>query len=170
MLLQPSASDDGGLKYDMRIIAHHVEYYMLARDVSPLLLSQDAACESMAASQDDIYSNGVYDNNLDDSLWLYDGENVKVWPDVNELLNTASNDLTREIEAPISIPVDFYPLSALLRRGILFGVEAELVQRRDASFASFRAVARVSMMICKYWDDVSHTNGMTDDFVLTTNA
>jgi hypothetical protein len=47
----------------------------------------------------------------------------------------------------LSIPVDFYPLSILLTKGIILGIESELVQRRDFNFAIARSVIRTSLFI-----------------------
>ena len=142
MLLQPSSTDDGELKYDMRVIAQHVEYYMLARDSLEANNNNNntqGALETLAEEQDATRT----DHNLGDSLWVFDGKGVRLWPDVGQLLASAAQDVGQELQAPITIPLDFYPLSVLLEKGILFGVEAELLQRRDASFALFRVVARV---------------------------
>lgn len=140
VLLQPSTSEDGGLKYDMRVVAQHVEYYMLARDAS----LSDFWRDSDSAGLPDDADNGLeFGRSLDDSLWIFDGADIKVWPNVTDLLITANGETGKEIQAPVTISVDFYPLSALLQRGILFGVEAELVQRRDGSFSFFRSIARV---------------------------
>jgi len=138
VLLQPSETDDGQLKYDMRVVAQHVEYYMLARD-SPESYNAKRSFDNLADEPDSVQT----DHNLGDSLWVFDGRSVKMWPDVSQLLASAAQDATQELQAPITIPLDFYPLSVMLEKGILFGVEAELLQRRDSSFASFRVVARV---------------------------
>jgi len=142
VLLQPSSTDDGELKYDMRVIAHHVEYYMLARDSLEANNSNnetEGALGTVAEEQDGTRT----DHNLGDSLWVFDGKSVSLWPDAGQLLASAAQDVGQELQAPITLPLDFYPLSVLLEKGILFGVEAELLQRRDASFALFRIVARV---------------------------
>jgi hypothetical protein len=45
--------------------------------------------------------------------------------------------------APVKIPVDFYPMAALVQRGIILGIESDLVQRRDIGFAYFKISTRV---------------------------
>jgi hypothetical protein len=40
--------------------------------------------------------------------------------------------------------IDFYPLSVLLEKAIVLGVEPDLVQRRDVNFSFFRFSIRVS--------------------------
>ncbi len=142
VLLQPSTNDDGELKYDMRVIAHNVEYYTLARD-TPALYSSIIGDLRAETTSGDAVLDGDSDPSLRDSLWLFDGQDVRVWTDVHDLLTLASAEYGKEVPPPISIPVAFYPLPPLLLKGILFGVEAELTQRRDASFALFHTVARV---------------------------
>jgi hypothetical protein len=83
-------------------------------------------------------------HDLSDSLWYFDGSNVRVWIDIQEVLATASSETGREVPTAVKIPVDFYPLSTLLNKGTLFGVETDLVQRRDINFALFRFATRVS--------------------------
>ena len=85
------------------------------------------------------------DHSLQDSLWVFDGQAVRLWPDVKDLIRTDTNDPSKDLEPSITVPVDFYPLSALLHKGIIMGAESELIQRRGTSFAHFRTVARVSV-------------------------
>jgi len=68
---------------------------------------------------------------------------MKVWPEVLDVLRSAPSELGRELPPMVSIPVDFYPLSVLLAKGILLGLEPDLVQRRDVNFAFFRFTIRV---------------------------
>lgn len=121
----------------MRVIAQQVEYFILARD-------DPAIYEAIATGQ----SSGVLNEshyNLEDSLWVFDGQTVKVWPDVHDLLNFTSSEQGPISETCISIASDFYPFSVPSHKGIIVGAEAELTQRRDVNFAYFRTVARVSV-------------------------
>lgn len=140
VLLQPSLNDEHKLKYDMRVVAHNVEYYVLMREqkldfIPPL----DTVGSPIPA---DISNFGTA-NGLRDSLWMFDGSEMRVWTDVQEVLRSASADLGHELPATVPIQVDFYPLSVLLSKGILLGVEPDLVQRRDVNFAFFRFAIRV---------------------------
>jgi hypothetical protein len=147
VLLQPTTKDSGELKYEMRIIASNVEYYALMRD-QPYFnnttpnVSGVPASNPMPAPDVPLY----YQNDLRDSLWYFDGSDMRVWTDVHDVLASASLELARELPVPVKVPVDFYPLSILLNKGILFGVESEMVQRRDISFAFLRYVTRVSFI------------------------
>jgi hypothetical protein len=88
--------------------------------------------------------DGYHFNDLRDSSWFFDGTSMRVWMDVHELLATAPTELGRDLAPTVSVQVDFYPLSILLSRGIMFGLESELVQRRDADFIFSRTSPRVS--------------------------
>jgi len=148
VLLQPTTKDSGELKYEMRIIASNVEYYALMRD-QPYFNNTTPSGSSLtppspvAAPDVPLY----YQIDLRDSLWYFDGSDMQVWTDVHDVLASASPELARDLPIPVKVPVDFYPLSILLNKGILFGVESEMVQRRDISFAFLRYVTRVSFLL-----------------------
>jgi RAB6A-GEF complex partner protein 1 len=140
VLLQPSLNEERKLKYDMRVVAQNVEYYVLMRDMPASVLSQ-APEVSAAINGDDL---GLEQGNgLRDSLWTFEGNDMKVWPEVLDVLRSAPSELGRELPPMVSVPVDFYPLSVLLVKGILLGLEPDLVQRRDVNFAFFRFTIRV---------------------------
>jgi len=139
VLLQPSLNEERKLKYDMRVIAQNVEYYALMRDMpsSGPSLSLSGSSNGESPNQDE-------GNGLRDSLWLFDGNDMKLWTDVHDVLQSAPSDLGRDLPPMVSIPVDFYPLSVLSPKGILLGLEPELIQRRDVNFAFFKFTIRVS--------------------------
>lgn len=143
VLLQPSLGEDQRLKYDMRVIAQNVEFYALMRDLpfSSPLRGQDTSNNGINGSK-----NGHDEGNgLRDSLWLFEGSDVKVWPDIQDVLRSAPAELGRELPPMVSIPVDFYPLSILLGKGIILGLETEMVQRRDVNFSFFKFMIRVTI-------------------------
>ena len=142
VLLQPSASEDGGPKYDMRIIANCVEYYALMRDQNPLIRSSRSPIAGSPPHESPV-DGPQYSESLKDSLWFFDGDRVQCWTDVQEVSRSAAMGLGRELPSLVSIGIDFYPTSTLLSKGIVLGVETELVQRRDAHFAFFRFATRV---------------------------
>ncbi|KAK8240168.1 RIC1-domain-containing protein [Phyllosticta capitalensis] len=145
VLLQPTTSEDGVLKYEMRIIAQNVEYYALMRDHPSFKLSDDDYLPPSPSLG--LPHNSLQGHDLRDSLWYFDGQDMKLWIDAQDVLVSASVELGRDLPATVSIPVDFYPLSPLLNKGILFGVESELVQRRDIDFAYFRFATRTHLFI-----------------------
>ena len=140
VLLQPSFNEERQLKYDMRVIAHNIEYFALTRDL-PDEKHQGVATSGSPST--DISMNGFEPQGLKDSLWMFDGQEIKAWPDVQDVLRSAPSDLARELPSTVHFSTDFYPLSISLSKGILIGVEPELVQRRDINFAFFRFAIRV---------------------------
>lgn len=143
VLLQPTTTEGGELKYEMRVIAQNVETYALMRDhpAFALEMREDSLPPSPSAG---LAVNGMQGHDLRDSLWYFDGHDVRCWIDMQDVLASASSELGRELPTPVKIPVDFYPLAALINKAIVFGVESELVQRRDTSFAYLRFGTRVS--------------------------
>lgn len=146
VLLQPTTTEDGVLKYEMRIIAQNVEYYALMRDHPSFKLADDEDYLPPSPSAN-LPNNSLQGHDLRDSLWYFDGQDMKLWIDAQDVLVSAALELGRELPATVSIPVDFYPLSPLLNKGIIFGVESDLVQRRDISFAYFRFTTRTHLFL-----------------------
>ena len=68
---------------------------------------------------------------------------LQVWNDVSEVLNPNPGEVGKDIPPAIKIGVDFYPVSVLLNKGIILGIESELVQRRDTNFSYFKFSTRV---------------------------
>jgi hypothetical protein len=143
VLLQPTTTESGELKYEMRIIAQNVEVYALMRDHPAFALDRHADSLPTSPSME-LTMEGVHGHDLRDSLWFFDGHDMRVWIDMQDVLASASPEIGRELPTPVQIPVDFYPLSALINKAIIFGVESELIQRRDTSFAFLRFGTRVS--------------------------
>jgi hypothetical protein len=142
VLLQPTTTEGGELKYEMRIIAQNVETYALMRDHPAFAV--DMQTDSLPGSPSvGLTMDGVHGHDLRDSLWYFDGSDMRVWIDMQDVLASASADLGRELPTPVKIPVDFYPLSALINKAIVFGIESELIQRRDTNFAFLRFATRV---------------------------
>ncbi|RCI11245.1 hypothetical protein L249_7311 [Ophiocordyceps polyrhachis-furcata BCC 54312] len=132
VLLSPSVNEDGQLKYDMRVVAQNVEYHASMRDQS--LLCADRPFEGSSP--------------LRDSMWVFDGVEIKAWTNARELLEAAaSGDGSKNLPVPVAIPVDFYPLSILLNKGIVLGVESDLVQRRHVIFSFFRFAIRTHLFL-----------------------
>ena len=144
VLLQSSTSEDGEMKYDMRVIANNVEYFDLARDQQSGRPSRSSPDSPSAESALD-FPNA--DRGLKDSLWYFDGINMQCWMDVEELVQSASSDNDRELPPTVPITTDFYPTSVVLNKGLLLGIDADLVQRRDGFFAFFRHSIRSQLFL-----------------------
>jgi hypothetical protein len=61
---------------------------------------------------------------------------------------------TKDLPELVSIPVDFYPLSTLLGKATVLGVETDLVQRRDINFSFFRFSIRVCLIHACHLTDI----------------
>ena len=126
----------------MRVIANNVEYFDLMRDQIPTAGTPDgrqSESPGLEAPEEGFHN----DRGLRDSLWFFDGINVQCWMDVEELVQSASTENDRDLPQPVSIHTDFYPSSIILAKGILLGIDADLVQRRDIQFAFFKSAVRV---------------------------
>lgn len=123
----------------MRIVAQNVEYYALMRD-------QPHFHRTTPTSLQKKKETGIpkfHQNDLTNSLWYFDGVDMHVWTDTQELLASAPPELGRELPIPVKINTDFYPLSIILNKAILFGIEPDITQRRDMGFSVLRFATRV---------------------------
>ncbi|CAK7235938.1 WD40 repeat protein [Sporothrix bragantina] len=139
VLFQPSCNEEGARKYDMRIIAQSVEFYVCMKD-QPFSFLPAAATQTPAAP-----GSAASDETLQKSLWLFDGGELKLWTDTHEVLEAVVT--SGNVAPPITIDLDFYPLSILLSKALVLGVEPELVQRRDVSFSFFRYTIRTHLFL-----------------------
>lgn len=145
-LLQPGSGEDGEVKYEMRILEKNVEYYCLMRDqplqfVNKVEISINSSPEKLAPIQSSMFGEG-----LKNSLWIFDGKDLKAWVDVQEVMQSSRGE-SRELPVAVKVSVDFYPMSILLSKGIILGIESELVQRRDISFSYFKLSTRVRAIL-----------------------
>jgi hypothetical protein len=151
VLLQSSRNDRDELKYDMRVIAQHVEYYILMRD--QIYFNFTGPEESSAPPTPSPGARNPppghppsHHYSLRDSLWIFSGDELRLWPDVRDLFHhAAEGDLNTS--PLLSMSVDFYPLSILLTKGVVLGIESELLQRRDVNFAQFRSSIRTQLFL-----------------------
>lgn len=145
VLLQPSTNEHGELKYDMRVIAQNVEYYALLRD-QPATVT-NLTNSSLPDATSSAIVNGSLGHSLRDSLWYFDGTSFHVWSDVQDVLASAPTELGRDLPPTVSIPTDFYPLSTMIGKGVLHGLDPDLVQRRDVNFSFFRLATRTQLFL-----------------------
>ncbi|EXJ68127.1 uncharacterized protein A1O5_08742 [Cladophialophora psammophila CBS 110553] len=147
VLLQASRNEKDELKYDMRVIAQHVEYYILMRDQIYFNFSTgpDESAPPTPSPGSAFTMRSQQNYSLRDSLWIFSGDELRLWPDVRDLFHHAAGDLN--ISPVLSMSVDFYPLSILLTKGVVLGIESELLQRRDVNFAQFRSSIRTQLFL-----------------------
>ncbi|KAJ5086432.1 hypothetical protein NUU61_007739 [Penicillium alfredii] len=142
VLLQPTVSDMGALKYDMRVISHDVEYYILMRDqLSFNFGPQIDESRPVSPSAETALGGSHSSLSLRDSLWMFRGQDLLAWNDVQDVLQQEM------VPAPLNIPLDFYPLSVLLNKGIVLGVESEMMQRRDVNFTAMKFAIRTHLFL-----------------------
>ncbi|KAL4947778.1 RIC1-domain-containing protein [Aspergillus filifer] len=142
VLLQPSMSDTGDLKYDMRVVSHDVEYYILMRDQLSFNFAPPYEESLPSSPAAELALNHYHSNfSLRDSLWTFSGKDLTAWGDVQEVLQR--EDVPKSVE----VPLDFYPLSVLLNKGIVLGVEPEAIQRRDVTFVVLKYAIRTHLFL-----------------------
>jgi hypothetical protein len=165
VLLQPTVTESGDLKYDMRVISHDVEYYMLMRDQLSFNFSSQVDESLPSSPSAEMALEPSYSSlSLRDSLWMFQGKDLLAWNDVQDILQQET------VPTPLNIPLDFYPLSVILNKGVVLGVESEMTQRRDVTFTSLKFAIRVCStysivlepkLICYRHISSSHTSCST---------
>ncbi|KAH8100482.1 RIC1-domain-containing protein [Cristinia sonorae] len=122
VLLKPRKSKDVEVKYDMQILADRIEFCW-------------------------IHLNGI--GTLENSLWGYDGQGIRVWLNALniESIPQGDPDETEDVKESVNIPLDFYPLSVLMDKGIIIGVEHEAATRMSLSFVMFRHITSTHLFI-----------------------
>jgi hypothetical protein len=86
-------------------------------------------------------------HSLRDCLWYFDGSTIHVWTDIQDVLASAPADLGRDLPPTVRVPMDFYPTSLLASKGIIAGIDSDLVQRRDINFSFYRNNARTQLFL-----------------------
>ncbi|WVO14603.1 hypothetical protein L204_102239 [Cryptococcus depauperatus] len=105
VLLRPRRARTDEVRYDLQVLADRIEAYWT-------------------------HLHGV--SALENSLWGYDGQDMRIWLDaltieatrVDEHLNTYET-----VEESVKLRLDFYPLSILMDKGIIIGVDYETLTR-----------------------------------------
>ncbi|GAA98116.1 hypothetical protein E5Q_04799 [Mixia osmundae IAM 14324] len=117
VLLKPSRIGEEVVKYDMQILADRIEYYWT-------------------------HPSGV--GALEGSLWAYNGQEVRVWLNIVTRSSGGSESIQND---SLSIPLDFYPLSVLMDKGVIIGVDQETGIRKNLDFAIFRLVTTTHLFL-----------------------
>ncbi|KAJ3801158.1 RIC1-domain-containing protein [Lentinula aff. detonsa] len=114
VLLRPRKSANQEVKYDMQIFADRIEFCW-------------------------IHLRGIAA--LENSLWAFDGKGIRVWLNALAIEAPATqdqNDLPEDVKESVNIPLEFYPLSVLMDKGIIIGAEHEVAARSNLPFVMFR--------------------------------
>ncbi|KAF9243850.1 RIC1-domain-containing protein [Melanogaster broomeanus] len=76
---------------------------------------------------------------LENSLWGYDGQGIRVWLNALDIESPSSpEEAPQTVKESVNIPLDFYPLSVLMDKGIIIGAEQESATRMNLPFVMFR--------------------------------
>ncbi|KAG6381430.1 RIC1-domain-containing protein [Boletus reticuloceps] len=112
VLLRPRKSGNQEVKYDMQIFADRIEFCW-------------------------IHLRGI--GALENSLWGYDGRGIRVWLNALAIESPSSlSEAPQSVKESVNIPLDFYPLSVLMDKGIIIGAEYESATRMNLPFVMFR--------------------------------
>lgn len=148
VLLQPSTNEHGELKYDMRVIAQNVEYFILLRDLPSAVTSlKGDGTDASTPPLNGLSLDHPLGHSLRDSLWYFDGAGFHVWSDIQDVMARAPAELGRDLPPAVAVQLDFSPLSAVVGKGIVSGIEADVVQRRDVNFSFFRHAPRTQLFL-----------------------
>ncbi|KAF2484451.1 RIC1-domain-containing protein [Neohortaea acidophila] len=146
VLLQPTTSEQAEVKYDMCVLAQNVEYYILVRDMAGILVDLQRQMRDIPLFHDARVGQS-FARSLLDSLWYFNGRDFQVWLDTQDLVAHARTETGRDLPCTVQIPVDFYPLLPLVMSGIVHGLDADLVQRRDVDFSFSRLAPRTQLFL-----------------------
>ncbi|EMD41642.1 hypothetical protein CERSUDRAFT_128592 [Gelatoporia subvermispora B] len=125
VLLRPRKSGSQEVKYDMQILAERIEFCW-------------------------IHLRGI--GTLENSLWGYDGQGIRLWLNALTIETTSPTDevstcRVEDVKESVNIPLDFYPLSVLMDKGIIIGVEHEAATRYNLPFTLFRHVTSTHLFL-----------------------
>jgi hypothetical protein len=143
VLLQPHTTE-ADIKYELKVISQNVEFFMLMRDCGAEIGSSADDTPTSVPTSFDQPQRPPQD--LEDSLWVFDGVEVKIWRSMAEATESLSAE-GAELPAPITLPVDSYPLSVLLSKGLILGVESEISPRRNDNPSSMRISTKTSLFL-----------------------
>ncbi|KAF0380398.1 RIC1-domain-containing protein [Gigaspora margarita] len=124
VLLHPKKSDEGEVQYDLHILADKIEFYWMS-------------------------TRGI--GSLKNSLWACDSQGVKIWMNIwsneesakdwqSEVLLSATKECLR-------IKLEFYPLSVLLDKGIIVGVQQQTSFRQSLEFTVFKLMTNTHLFL-----------------------
>ncbi|RHZ64136.1 hypothetical protein Glove_326g54 [Diversispora epigaea] len=124
VLLHPKKSDEGEVQYDLHILADKIEFYWMS-------------------------TRGI--GSLKNSLWACDGQGVKIWMNIwsnEESARDWQDDvLLSSTKESLRISLEFYPLSVLLDKGIIVGVQQQTSIRQSLEFTVFKLMTNTHLFL-----------------------
>lgn len=123
VLLRPRKAGNEQVRYDMQVLADRIESYWT-------------------------HLHGV--GALENSLWGYDGASMRVWLDALTVEATKQTQHGYEtVDESINLRLDFYPLSILMDKGIIIGIDYE-PSTRALPFALFKIQTATHLFLPKF--------------------
>jgi hypothetical protein len=125
VLLRPRRAGTDEVRYDMQVLADGIETYWT-------------------------HLHGV--GTLENSLWGYDGRSMRVWLDALTIEATRvdlDKDTYESVKESINLRLDFYPLSILMDKGIIIGVDYE-TSTRSLPFALFKIQTSTNLFLPQF--------------------
>ncbi|KDN39153.1 RIC1-domain-containing protein [Tilletiaria anomala UBC 951] len=144
ILLRPRrlGQDEEEVAYDMQVLADQIEFYWT-------------------------HLKGI--GGLENSLWGYDGNSVKVWLNAlaldqprriaisnsemddsegpSDAEDEGQHDGYKTIEESVTLGLDFYPLCVLMEKGIIIGVDPDMSLRKTLDFVIFRSSTNTHLFL-----------------------
>ncbi|KAF8321799.1 RIC1-domain-containing protein [Clavulina sp. PMI_390] len=133
ILLRPRKVGAHEVKYDMQILHERIEFCW-------------------------IHLGNLGIGALENSLWGFDGTTMRIWLDALTMENgpvargqdpdtSLDVDRQRAIRESVGIPLHFYPVSCLMEKGVIIGVEHEAIARTNLPFIMFRTVTSTHLFL-----------------------
>ena len=135
--LQPSSAVDGDLKYQMRVIASNVEFFVVTNDGVSFPPTTNAAQTIPKINTERL-------GKCQTSLWYFDGDMMRIWTDMDKVLGAVSTDSTIDSMPVTEVLIDFYPICISLKSGLLIGPESETTYAQNVECIVHRPIVRVS--------------------------
>ncbi|CAG8511585.1 12925_t:CDS:10 [Acaulospora morrowiae] len=124
VLLHPKRSDEGEVQYDLHVLADKIEFYWMS-------------------------TRGI--GSLKNSLWACDGQGVKIWMNIWSNEETAKDwqddVLLSATKECLRITLEFYPLSVLLDKGIIVGVQQQTSVWQSLEFPVLRLMTNTHLFL-----------------------
>ncbi|TEB39050.1 RIC1-domain-containing protein [Coprinellus micaceus] len=112
ILLRPRKTANQEVNYDLQVFADRIEFCW-------------------------IHLRGI--GALENSLWAYDAHGMRIWLNALAIEKHSSQDANElNVKESVNIPLDFYPLSVLMDKGIIIGAEHEVATRMNLPLVMFR--------------------------------
>lgn len=109
--------------WESSVISYDVEYYWINGKFSKDILSAES---------------------FHNFIWTFHGSHIKIWTGFENinLSDLPSNASKYEIDV-VELPIDFYPTTVLMSKGILAGIDQQVSTRNNMGSSFFRIQSKV---------------------------